>query len=333
MSFTEAVLPALLAELEQEAIDCIVHDAIAPWGRHTARLLGTPGINSVPFFPVHPEITSSIGMRVATGMDALRGMGDFVRFRRAARRLQRQHGTSRDRLKDTLLGSASLNLVYTSREFAYLGERFDESYRFLGPPPLETENAAELGGKRNLILISLGTVYNQRQAFYKGCVEAFAEEQIPVVMLLGKETRIDTVGPVPAHFRVENFLPEQSDFLALLRRAALLVTHSGLNSVHQALWYGVPMLSWPQMAEHTFTAWRVQNLGAGEMLKNLRPAQIRLQARRILSDDRYARAAAEVGTTLQNAGGPAKAVSDIFAFLNAHKNHGTAAPAPLPALR
>ena len=52
-----------------------------------------------------------------------------------------------------------------------------------------------------------------------------------------------------------------------MKRASLFISHSGLNSIHDSLYLGVPLLLVPQQAEQTLNALRVVELGAGLMLK------------------------------------------------------------------
>jgi MGT family glycosyltransferase len=51
--------------------------------------------------------------------------------------------------------------------------------------------------------------------------------------------------------------------LAVLRQARAFVTHTGMNSTMEALYYGVPMLALPQMPEQAVNADRVAALGLG----------------------------------------------------------------------
>jgi MGT family glycosyltransferase len=54
--------------------------------------------------------------------------------------------------------------------------------------------------------------------------------------------------------------------LAVLREASAFLTHSGMNSTMEALYYGVPMLTFPQMPEQAVNADRVAVLGLGQPL-------------------------------------------------------------------
>lgn len=54
--------------------------------------------------------------------------------------------------------------------------------------------------------------------------------------------------------------------LDILQRATAFVSHGGMNSTMESLYYGVPMVVIPQMPEQAMTARRVDELGLGLML-------------------------------------------------------------------
>jgi MGT family glycosyltransferase len=75
---------------------------------------------------------------------------------------------------------------------------------------------------------------------------------------------VDTaaLGPLPATVEIRPRFPQ----LAVLRHAAAFLSHSGMNSTMEALSYGVPLITFPQMPEQVANADRVQELGLGERL-------------------------------------------------------------------
>jgi MGT family glycosyltransferase len=63
--------------------------------------------------------------------------------------------------------------------------------------------------------------------------------------------------------------------LQVLREAAGFVTHAGMNSTMEAVYYGVPMLAFPQMPEQVVNADRVVELGLGRRPGNLTAGALR----------------------------------------------------------
>jgi MGT family glycosyltransferase len=103
----------------------------------------------------------------------------------------------------------------------------------------------------------------------------------------------------------------------VIKHAALFITHAGLNSVHDGLYFGVPLLLIPQQMEQYATAMRVVELGAGLMLQpeQVTAESIRTKAERLLSDPHFKTEAAHIGETFRNAGGMTRAVDEIEALL------------------
>jgi len=88
-----------------------------------------------------------------------------------------------------------------------------------------------------------------------------------------------------AGFRVESFV----DQWAVLRHADLFVTHQGLNSTHEAIWHGVPMLSCPFFADQPALAERCSDLGLAVPLwtasdPSVEPGVVRAKLAALLGD-------------------------------------------------
>lgn len=129
-------------------------------------------------------------------------------------------------------------------------------------------------------------------------------------MSLGKRLSIGALGHIPANFIVRPYVPQ----LELLERADLFITHAGVNSVHQALYYGMPLLFVPQQLEQALVAARITELGAGLVLRKPSVAVLRSMAGRLLGDANYRLRAAALGADLRAAGGVKRAANEVEAF-------------------
>jgi len=107
------------------------------------------------------------------------------------------------------------------------------------------------------IYISLGTVHNLKADFYRDCYAAFADLPYQVIMSVGRQTDIASLGACPANFLVRNWVPQ----LEVLKRARLFISHGGMNSINESLYFDVPLLMVPQQIEQGYNARRIQRFG------------------------------------------------------------------------
>ena len=163
----------------------------------------------------------------------------------------------------------------------------------------------QLAADRSLVYVSLGTVFNDNPAFFRTCLAALAGVRVQVVVSTGRRLKAGDLGPLPDNAIVRDYVPQQ----AILQRASLLISHSGANSVHQALYHGVPLLLVPQQMEQALIAARLTELGAGLILncRRLTEERVRRLAHRLLNEDFFHQQAAIIGKALREAGGASRA--------------------------
>jgi MGT family glycosyltransferase len=164
-----------------------------------------------------------------------------------------------------------------------------------------------LDEERPLIYVSLGTVFNNNPDFFKDCMAAFQDANYQVVMSLGRRLPISALGQIPANVIVCDYVPQ----LEILERASLYLTHGGVNSIHQALYCGVPLIMVPQQVEHGMVAARMVELGAGLLVQKQTAEKLRKAAEAILADDSYSQNAKRLGKGLEKAGGVKTAVDRL----------------------
>ena len=102
----------------------------------------------------------------------------------------------------------------------------------------------------------------------------------------------------------------------------VFVTHAGLNSVHESLWNGVPMVAVPQQFEQLHNAQSVVSAGAGVLIDSetwghpVSVTQLRDAVREVIGNhNRYAAAARTLGASLREGGGYLAAVERIEGVL------------------
>jgi zeaxanthin glucosyltransferase len=143
-------------------------------------------------------------------------------------------------------------------QFHYAGPFVDEAGRQQVPFPWERLDS------RPLVYASLGTLVNGMERVYKTILTAvgkFAEVQ--VVLSKGRNVELADLGEIPANVIVVEKAPQ----LELLKRAALCVTHAGLNTTLESLSEGVPMVAIPISYDQPGVAARIAHHGVGEFLE------------------------------------------------------------------
>ena len=126
------------------------------------------------------------------------------------------------------------------------------------------------------------------------------------------EHAIEDLGAIPDNFRVSNFVNQ----LEVLQQADIFLSHGGMNSVNESLYYEVPLVLFPQTREQMGVARRVCKLGAGVLLseKAVRGIQgISETVQKVLADDRYHASAATISSGFRNCGGAQEGAAAIIA--------------------
>lgn len=118
-----------------------------------------------------------------------------------------------------------------------------------------------------LVYVTMGTVFNEVDDAFRAAVWGAAAVAEEVLVTVGPTGDPEGIGAVPAHVRVQRFVP-QAD---LLPRCAAVVCHGGSGTVLASLAHGLPLLCLPRGADQFTNADNVARVGAGAVL---RPAEV-----------------------------------------------------------
>ena len=203
------------------------------------------------------------------------------------KRISKRYGIKGPSIEQVFTSKGKLNIVYTSCDFNGDDMVCEPDYLFVGPAinrPQEVCNFDfSMIGARKLIYISLGSTNTDFIDFYKTCIAAFRDTGYYVCMSIGRKSKISEIGEIPSNFFVKSYLPQ----LAILERADVFITHAGFNSVNEALYYGVPMLAFPQVNDQHMVAKRLTSLqlGMSEDMKELTKEKLRLRTETLMNNE------------------------------------------------
>ena len=136
---------------------------------------------------------------------------------------------------------------------------------------------------------------------------ALAGEDVQVILSVGEQVDIAALGPLPENVSVY----PQVDQIAVLEKADVFLSHCGMNSASESLYFGVPLLCYPQTREQGGVAARVTALGAGLMLENPSVSCIKAAVKRLLSDTKIKERAEEIARSFHRCTGPIAAADKI----------------------
>ena len=162
---------------------------------------------------------------------------------------------------------------------------------------------------RPLIYASLGTLQNGSAAIFRKIAEACADLDAQLLISLGGGLDPARLGPLSGAPLVVRFAPQ----LEILKRADLVITHAGINTVLESLSEGVPLVAIPLGNDQPGVAARLKARRAGVAVSRhrLTAARLRQAIRLVLEDRQYRDSALELQQILRKLDGPALAADII----------------------
>jgi MGT family glycosyltransferase len=313
LQMDRVVIPLMIENEMVKEFDYIIHDSMFGGGKVMAKKLKKPSICSC----------TSFAMNKLSMPDHMFEPGFHPQLDNIYNQLREatiEWETEILKIMDIFLKKESLNLVFTSSMFQPEAGSFDESFKFVGPSISEREEKFDFSikniEKSKIIYISMGTINNKCQDFYNKCIEAFKGENLKVIMSVGNKTNIEHMRDIPENIIVRNYVPQ----LEVLKRADVFISHGGLNSVSEALYYEVPTIAIPQANDQPMVTQQLVKLGAGIGLKmeEVTPKILRDSVYKILSESSFKQNSIKISNSFAKAGGYKTAVDHIFDFKEKH---------------
>jgi MGT family glycosyltransferase len=182
-------------------------------------------------------------------------------------------------------------ITQTPKEFDFPGIPWPAQFHYAGPfhddegrqpVPFPWDKLTD----KPLIYASLGSLVNGLDQVYKHILGAVgALKNVQVVLSVGKNIDPENLGSIPSNTIVVRSAPQ----IELLNRAALCITHAGLNTTLESLARGVPMVAIPIGYDQPGTAARIAHHGTGEFMEvgELTTDRLRALIEKVLQDPSY----------------------------------------------
>jgi MGT family glycosyltransferase len=160
-----------------------------------------------------------------------------------------------------------------------------------------------------LIYASMGTLQNRLIEIFQSIAEACVGLDAQLVISLGGAGKPESLPKLPGSPLVVGYAPQ----LELLQKAAVAITHAGMNTALESLSNGVPMVAIPITNDQPGVAARVAWTGAGEVvpLPSLDVPKLRTAIQRVLTQDSYKKNASRLQEAIALAGGVSRAADII----------------------
>jgi MGT family glycosyltransferase len=199
------------------------------------------------------------------------------------------------------------------REFDFPRTALPECFHYVGPIRGSLPNPIPFPWERldgrPLVYASLGTLQNNREPLFRCFAAACEGLDVQLVISHGGGLSDSQANGLPGDPLVVSYAPQYE----LLARAALTITHAGLNTVLDSVANGVPVVTVPITYEQPAIARRVEWTGAGRTLSlnGLTPQRMKTVVSDVLANTRYRRKAGWLADAIRQAGGIRRAVDIV----------------------
>ncbi len=306
VSSTLALDEMVTEKISELKPDVIVSDSVAYWGKLAALKHGLSYISSTTTFAFNRA--SARYMKHGAG-ETLKMLFSMPKVNKQIKRL-REKGYPVKGLLDIVQNDNETNtIVYTSKYFQPCSESFSDRYHFIGPSMRPITEKYEKTAEKT-VYISMGTI-NQNRDFYRNCIEVLGQTGYQVIISMG--TNPDHFENLPEQIQIH----ESVDQMAVLSIADAFITHCGMNSASEGLYYGVPLILFPQTPEQDAVAKRTEELGAGLRLPSIGKEDVLKTVTRIIEEQSFRDAAKKVSDSFKSSGGVKEAVEFIETFKEA----------------
>lgn len=260
--------------------------------------------------PEHLNITRIFGKRLTTLFVPWVKEIIITFDNRPFNKLRKELGLNpRKNIWDTWRGD--LNLIVDIPEYGPT-ENLPGNFHYIGPIVWEPEMNTpdwfdEIDTSKLVIYFSMGsTGYSQ---FFEQAIETYGNTEYQCIMTTAGLVELSEI---PENFFVTDYAPGSK----LLEKSNVVVCHGGNGTIYQAMSKGVPIIGIPTMHDQEFNLDRVEELGIGIHLSELKfkPSRLVEAVNKILVNKTYSLNAQKYEQILAQYDGPTKGAELINSF-------------------
>ncbi|HEV2708956.1 MAG TPA: glycosyltransferase [Edaphobacter sp.] len=314
--------------LTSAAVDVLIVDELALAGPTIAEML------RLPYFVISTSVPHNFGWsaprRIAppksifTRMqNALLGISVLRMRGPVSRRLdnfRRQVGLGPVRqIEQVFPGLAHITQLPQCLDFPRSG--LPHTFHYTGPfvdetPRISMEFPWDRLDGRPVVYASLGTTLKGDPTIFRLIAEACVGLGVQLVIALGGRRDPGMFDDLPGKPLIVKDAPQ----LELVKKAEIVITHAGSNTVFETLMQGKPMIAIPKIFDQPAIAARLAWLGAAIVLRpgKLTVQEIRSALATVLSDPSYRNAARDIQAKIRSAHGLERAADLIEQALRRH---------------
>ncbi len=306
-----AYIDDILAVLQEDRPDAIMHDFAGIAGTMAADILNVPNIMLYTSYPANETYSVAESFEGVPADHPMR-----VAAAQIAQGYVDKYGCRNMTVKEIFDGQGDLNLVMMQKRLVPNHESFDDRFVFTGVQigkrtAFGSWKAPDNG--KPLLYSSLGTAFNNWPEYYPILFDAVRGLDINVFAALGW-IQPESLKDVPANVEVGQMVPQ----LDILSQASVFITHAGMGGTGEAIYYGVPMIAIPQMDEQAITARQIEKLGLGAAFldkNSITSESLKAAIVKLLEDGSYRSTAREFSEDMKGLGGANASADAIMEFL------------------
>lgn len=258
---TVGLLPFLKEEFERVRPDFILYDSMAIWGYVIGLIYNIPSFCTVTTFALSEKMKIETFNRHDVKIDEAN--------LKAIDYLHEVYGIKLE-LHQALGAYEKHNIVFTSKNFNPI---VDGQFYYSGAMIANRKNEnniyelRDIRKSKKIITMAFGTIlleqYPELIFLFEELIEAFGNNNdYQLVLALGTDQNLNKLGKLPENVIGHAKIPQ----IEVLKYTDLFISHAGMNSVNEALHFGVPILAIPHSHDQFGNAKRLVDLKLGREL-------------------------------------------------------------------